>query len=189
MKLCEKQKVTIFIAILLLIFWLAFVFRVIDWKALVATLVGDGSMSILVYWLLRKSASNIKEAKRIEAKEKFCEWFYFFEKKWSNYRKLIESRTIREPEINQPNTIADQMQLSFSSAKCEDFQFDPETEQKIQEIISGLHTFGFDLRRTIQSPTSRHTTKAIKELVEKGEAITASIRAVSKAVEKTLAIN
>jgi hypothetical protein len=188
MKLCEKQKVTIFIAILLLIFWLAFVFRVIDWKALVATLVGDGSMSILVYWLLRKSASNIKEAKRIEAKEKFCEWFDFFAKKWSNYKGLIESGTVPEPEINQPNTIADQMQLSFSSVKCEGFLFDLETGQRIQEIISRIHAFGFDLRKTMQSPRNRRTAKAIKELIEKGEAITASIRAVSEAVEKSLAI-
>ena len=190
MKLCEEQKVTLFLAILLIVFWLAFVFEVIDWKGLVATYIGDGSMAILVYWLLRKSASNTKEAKKIDAKKKFVEWFYFFQRKWPSYKVSIETGTMKKTEAEQPNTFADQIHISLEDVKCMGFVFKPEVEEKIQSIINDMSVFGYDLRRIIQLPANQqHASKNVKRLLEKGEAIVNQIKAVSNNVDESLVIN
>ncbi|MFB3888611.1 MAG: hypothetical protein ACE14S_03905 [Candidatus Bathyarchaeia archaeon] len=189
MNLCENQKAVILVAILAIAFLVAFAFEQIDWKGLAASFIGEGSMAILVYWLLRKNASNTKEARMVKAIENFRKWFYYFPNKWSGYRTLIQSGTINKPEVEQPNTFADQIHESLEGLKAVGIVFKPGILSKIHDVIQEISDFGYELRRVAQLPPNRRrSTENINFLLEKGEAISKTIKAMSGAVDESLAV-
>lgn len=190
MKLCEEQKAFIILVILVAIGIVAFVSGFFDLGGLISNLISDGVITCLGYLFLKQRATNIEKAKMIDAKKTFLEWFHFFPNKWSSLKELIKSGSIREPEINQPNTFADQIISSFEGVQAVGFKFHPRTKGKIKKIIEDLHRFGFDLRvrmRTLGgSPLD--VNEAMKEFVERGEKIVNEIEKVSKDVEEALEI-
>ena len=58
MKLCDRQKVMILLTILIILGVVAFLFGLLDLKALFATIIGDGFVAYLVYLLLNRQSSK-----------------------------------------------------------------------------------------------------------------------------------
>lgn len=142
-----------------------------------------------------------EKTQMIDAKKYFCKWFNFFPDKWLMYKKLIKSRRIEKTEIEQPNTIADQLRHSFQDLQPSGFKIKSEIEEEIKGIITLLDTFGFDLRQSMPR-IRQHSTAVdselgikdiqgdttIKDFIRQGEAIVKAIKKASEDVEKALEI-
>jgi len=159
---------------------------------------GAISGAIIVFVVLKILSERLKKTQTkkdkrvimVEVKKTFRKWFYFFPSKWSIYKELIKSGSISKPEIEQPNTIADQLRFSFQDAQSVGFKFTLETKEKIEKIIDDLDKFGFDLRTRMKtlgrSPVSLN--KTMSKFVERGEAIANAIKSESEDVESSLEV-
>ena len=190
MKLCAEQMAFITLIILVVICIVAFLSGFFNVGGFISNLISGGFITCFEYLFLKQRSINMEKDKMINAKKTFLEWFYFFPKKWSSYKELIESGNLREPEINQPNTIADQITSSFIGVQATGFKFTPKTKEKIETTIEDLHKFGFDLRTRMQlsTPTETRFFEVIEGFLRRGETITKSIEDLSEDLEKSLEI-
>lgn len=184
----DFQRSVVFLTVMIIIAMGVYAYGLLDLRDLVATLIGEGVVSFLVFLLLRERAMNIGQAKMIEARKAFRKWFYFFPSKWLRYEELIETVNIGKPEIEQPNTIADQLRFSFRDAQSVGFKFNSEVKETIEKIIDNLDRFGFDLRKTMDTAGLRqeYLMEVMKGFKERGRTIVRAIEDASEDVERSL---